>query len=91
MAISWKFSINEIGKAVDVKGSGNYNISATVTDDTKPEGYQEETVSAQGKYDTPERKDALHAALKAEYLKKAAATAVKAELELSAKTAVEAI
>jgi hypothetical protein len=83
MAISWKFNISEIGN------SGNYNISAVVTDDTKPVDYQKETVSVQGKYDTPERKAAVHATLKAEYLKKASATDAKVALELSAKTETE--
>ena len=83
MAISWKFSISQIGS------STSYNISATVTDDAKPIDYQTETVSVQGKYDTKEHKDAIHALLKTEYLKKVSATDTKADLELTAKTATE--
>jgi len=83
MAISWKFSISEIGN------SGSHNVSAVVTDDSKVLEYQKETVSVQGKYDTPEHKEAIYKTLKEQYAKKAAATDAKAVLELSAKTDVE--
>ena len=83
MAISWKFSISEIGN------SGNYNISAVVTDDSKLEAYQQEQVSIQGRMDTQQQKEANFAALKAQYLDKVTATTAKAALEAEAKIFVE--
>jgi len=83
MAISWKFSISEIGN------SGSYNISAVVTDDSKILEYQTESVSVQGKFDTPERKAAVYKLLKEIYVKKVADTTAKEALELSAKKEVE--
>jgi len=83
MAISWKFRISEVGQ------SGNYNISAEVTDDTKPVDHQTETVSIQGRLDSTQQKKANFTALKEQYLAKVAAVDVIAALEAEAKTFVE--
>ena len=83
MAISWKFSISEIGN------SGNYNISATVTDDSKLEAYQKETVSVQGRMDNQVQKEKAFDVLKQQYLDRVSDTTAKAALEAEAKTYVE--
>lgn len=83
MAISWKFNISEIGN------SGNYNISATVTDDSKLEAYQEESVSIQGRMDNQEQKEKNFNTLKEQYLQKVSKTTAKAALEAEAKDYVE--
>jgi hypothetical protein len=85
MAIIWKFNINQVGNG------NNYNISATVTDDTKPVDFQEESVSLQGKFETPEEKAKVYGWLKDQYEEKVAKTEAKAALELKAKNAAEAL
>ena len=83
MAITWNVSVSKIGH------SGSYNVSATVTDDTKPLAHQTQSMSVQGKMDTPEQKAGIYAALKAEYLKRVAEVDALAILESEAKTALE--
>lgn len=83
MAISWKFNIHQLGKA------NNYNISAKVTDDTKPIDSQTETVALQGKFETPEEKTKVYGWLKEQYKRKVAATNAKVDLETKAKVEIE--
>lgn len=83
MAISWKYSISQIGKA------NNYNVSATVTDDTKPADSQTESVSLQGKFETVEEKAKVYGWLKEQYKTKIAETDAKIALELEAKVETE--
>ena len=83
MAISWKYNISQIGKA------NNYNVSAEVTDDAKPAESQTETVSLQGKFETPEEKAKVYGWLKDQYAKKIVATDTKVLLETVAKTETE--
>lgn len=85
MAISWKFNISPIGKA------NNYNVSAEVTDDTKPVVSQIETVSIQGKFETPEEKAKVYGWLKEQYAEKVVKTDAKVALESEAKSDTEAL
>jgi len=83
MAISWKFSISEVGQ------SGNFSISAEVTDDTKVVDHQTETVSIQGRMDNQQQKEANFNALKQQYADKVAKVDVISALEAEAKAFVE--
>jgi len=83
MAISWKFNISEIGS------SGNYNISADVTDDTKVVGHQTESVSIQGRLDNQAQKEANFTALKEQYVNRVVKVDALAALEVEAKAFVE--
>ena len=85
MAISWKYRISR------VKAGNNYNISADVTDDTKPEDSQTENVSIKGKYETDEEKAKIHRWLKEQYEEKIIATDAKVALAAEAKIATEAL
>ena len=84
MAITWSVTVSELGA-----NSGNYNVSAQVTDDTKPVGRQTETVSVQGRMDTQAQKDAIYATLKQQYTALVAKSTALATLEAAAKTALE--
>ena len=83
MAISWKFSISEVGQ------SGNFSISAEVTDDTKVVDHQTETVAIQGRMDNQQQKEANFNALKQQYADKVAKVDVISALEAEAKAFVE--
>lgn len=85
MAISWKFNISQVGKG------NNYNVSADVTDDAKSMDSQTESVSLQGKFETPEEKAKVYGWLKDQYEKKVIVTDAKATLESDAKEATEAL
>lgn len=85
MAITWNVRINELGS-----GSGNYSVSAEVTDDTKPADHQTETVSvASCKFATAAQKNAVYAELKSQYQSKVDKAVVISALESEAKTALE--
>ena len=84
MAITWTLRINKIGS------SDSFSVSATVKDDTKSVGNQEEIVSVlSAKMDTPERKKAVWDNLKAQYLAKVSKTDVTTVMEDDGKTYLE--
>lgn len=84
MAISWKVSVSEQGN-----NSGNYSVSAKVTDDTKPIDHQNESVSVVGRMDTEEQKKGLLDALKQQYQLKVIKVDALALIESESKTYLE--
>lgn len=84
MAISYKITVFEKGI-----GSGNYTVSAEVTNDALAAEYQTETVSIETRLDSQSQKDGAIASLKQLYLAKAAKTVSKAALEAELKTNAE--
>lgn len=88
MAITWTLNINEIIK--NRKATSSFSVSATVVDDMKPIGNQEETVSvADALMDTPARKQSVWDNLKSQYEAKAAKTNFTAAMELEGKEELE--
>lgn len=83
MAISWDVSIKE------KDNSGNFNMSAIVTDDSKPIKYQVEPASITGRMDNQAQKEGLFDALKQNYLDKVGDTIDMATIEIEAKTYLE--
>lgn len=84
MAISWDVTVSEKGK-----GSGNFIVSATVTDDSKPVKDQIETPSVEGRMDNQQQKEGLFDALKQNYDDLVGKTDTTTALEAEAKTYLE--
>lgn len=86
MAITYTVKISELGQ-----NSGNYSVTAEVTDDTKPVAHQTKTVQVlSAKLDTVERKKAVWDNLKTQYLEKIGKADVVSALESEAKEYLEA-
>ncbi len=86
MTVTIDVKLNDIGR-----GSGNYSVSATFTDDTKPQGEQDTFVNEiqSARIDTPEQKTALWAELKKLYVAKLVAVRPTAAVEVEGKTWLE--
>lgn len=80
---TWQVKISDIG-------NGNYCVTATVTDDTKPVGKQMATVLILStRFDTPEQKTSTWADIKATYAARIAKVDPVIALEAEAKTYLE--
>lgn len=86
MTIFADVKLNEIGK-----GSGNYSITATITDDTKPAGEQETIINdiQSARVDTPEQKAHLWGEIKKLYAAKTTAVRPTASIEAEGKAYLE--
>ena len=86
MTVTVDVKLNEIGR-----GSGNYSVSATFTDDTKPQGEQDTVVNEiqSVRIDTSEQKTALWTEIKKLYSAKLTAVRPTAAVEVAGKTWIE--
>lgn len=83
MALTSQVRISDIG-------DGNYSVSATITDDTRPADKQTETVSVLStRFDTPQQKTDAWANLKTQYVAKIAKIDAIAAIEVEAKDYLE--
>lgn len=81
---SWHVTVIEKGQ-----GSGNFVMSAIVTDDTRSSRHQTESVSVEGRMDNQPQKEALYDALRSQYTRQVNSTDTKALHETDAKTYLE--